>query len=62
MVYMAALSKVAGPLENMIIHQSAYFIISLRKNNFITLDTKKKKKCIPVCVKLNIISLKHLSL
>lgn len=31
MVYMAILSKVAGPLENIVMHQSVYFIIQFKK-------------------------------
>lgn len=58
MVYMAILSKVAGPLENIVMHQSVYFIIQFKKKkkHSTTLD-KNIVWIVLVFVKLNIFHL-----
>lgn len=57
MVYMAILSKVAGPLENIVMHQSAYFIIQFKKTKHSTTLDKNIVWIVLVFVKLNIFHL-----
>lgn len=62
MVYTAILSKVAGPLENIVMHQSVYFIIQFKKKKtFHNLRQKHCMNCTGIC-QIKHISLKHLSM